>query len=54
MQEALKGIFQNKIKHIKEKSDLLKNALVNVKKGKKLYEKRLNKIAEMQQKSFTE
>ena len=35
MQEALKDIFKNKIKLIKKKkSDILKNALVNVKKRK--------------------
>ena len=34
MQEALKDIFENKIKLIKKKSDILKNALVNVKKRK--------------------
>ena len=35
----LKDIFKNKIKLIKKKSDLLKNALVNVQKRKKLFEK---------------
>ena len=30
MQEALEDIFENNIKYIKKKSDLLKNALVNV------------------------
>ena len=34
IQEALKDIFENKIKLIKKKSDILQNALVNVKKGK--------------------
>ena len=29
-----KDIFKNKIKHIKKKADLLKHALVNVKKRK--------------------
>ena len=32
LQKILKDIFKNKIKHIKKKADLLKNALVNVKK----------------------
>ena len=32
----------------KKKSDILKNALVNVKKGKRLSEKELKKIAKMQ------
>ena len=32
MQKILKNIFKNKIKHIKKKADLLKNALVHKKK----------------------
>ena len=32
IQKILKDIFKNKIKHIKKKANLLKNALVNVKK----------------------
>ena len=32
IQKIMKDIFKNKIKHIKKKSDLLKNAHVNVKK----------------------
>ena len=32
MQDVLRDIFENKIKYIKRKSDLLKNALVNVQK----------------------
>ena len=32
IQKILKDIFKNKIQHIKKKTDLLKNALVNVKK----------------------
>ena len=39
MQEALKDIFKNKVKLIKKKSDILKNALVNAQKRKKLFEK---------------
>ena len=39
MQKALKDVFENKINYIKKKSDLLKNALVNVQKRKKLFEK---------------
>ena len=42
MQEALNDIFKNKIKLIKNKSDILKNALVNVKKGKRLSENSKN------------
>ena len=34
IQNRVKDIFKNKIKHIKKKDDLLKNALVNVKKRK--------------------
>ena len=39
IQEALKDIFKNKVKLIKKKSDILKNALVNAQKRKKLFEK---------------
>ena len=46
MQEVLKDIFKNKL--IKKKSDILKNALVNVKKRKRLSQKGLKKIAKMQ------
>ena len=48
IQEALKYIFESKIKLFKKKSDLLKNALVNVQKRKKLFKKGLKKIAKMQ------
>ena len=34
IQKIVKDVFKNKIKHIKKKDDLLKNALVNVKKRK--------------------
>ena len=51
IQETLKNIFKNKIKHIKKS---LKNALVNVKKRKRLSEKGLNKIAKMQNLSQNE
>ena len=37
VQKILKDIFKNKIKNIKKKDDLLKNALVNVQKRKKLF-----------------
>ena len=37
MQEALRDIFGSKNKHFKKKDDLLKNALVNVQKRKKLF-----------------
>ena len=43
----MKGIFNNKIKCIKKRSDLLKNVLVNVKKRKELFEKGLKKIAKI-------
>ena len=51
IQETLKNIFKNKIKHIKKS---LKNALVNVKRRKRLSEKGLNKIAKMQNLSQNE
>ena len=51
IQETLKNIFKNKIKHIKKS---LKNALINVKKRKRLSENRLNKIAKMQNLSQNE
>ena len=51
IQETLKNIFKNKIKHIKKS---LKNAFVNVKKRKRLSEKGLNKIAKMQNLSQNE
>ena len=51
IQETLKNIFKNKIKHIKKS---LKNALVNIKKRKRLSEKGLNKIAKMQNLSQNE
>ena len=37
MQEALRNIFGSKIEHFKKKDYLLKNALVNVQKRKKLF-----------------
>ena len=51
----MKDIFKNKkIKNIKKKDDLLKNALVNVQKRKRLFEKGLKKIAKMQNLSQNE
>ena len=50
----LKLIQVYKIKYIKKKSDLLKNALVNVQKRKELFEKGLKKIAKMQNLSQNE
>ena len=47
MQEPLKDILKNKIKYIRKKDDLLKDALVNVQKGKRLFEKGLKKIAKI-------
>ena len=47
IQKILKDVFKNKIKYIKKKVDLLKNALVNVQKRKRLFEKELKKIAKM-------
>ena len=43
MQEALKDIFKSKINLIKKKSNILKNALVNVQNRKRLFEKALKK-----------
>ena len=54
MQEALKDIFENKIKLIKKKSDILKNALVNVKKRKRLSEKGLKKMQNLSQNEFNQ
>ena len=48
MQEPLRTIFGSKIKQFKKKDGLLKNALVNVQKRKKLFKKGLKKIAKMQ------
>ena len=48
MQEPLRNIFGSKIKQFKKKDGLLKNALVNVQKRKKLFKKGLKKIAKMQ------
>ena len=54
MQEALKNIFESKIKNFKKKSDLLKNAFINIKNRKRLSEKGLKKIAKMQNLSQNE
>ena len=57
MQEALKVIFKKNINLIENKSDILKNALVNKQKRKRLFEKGLKKIAKMQnlsQKEFNQ
>ena len=43
IQETLKDIFKNKIKYIKKKDELLKNALVNAQKRKTLFKKGLKK-----------
>ena len=48
IQKIFKDIFKTKIKHIKKKADLLKNALVNVKERERLFQKGLEKIAKMQ------
>ena len=50
-QEALKVIFKKKIKFIKKKSDILKNAFANIQKRKRVFEKGLKKIKNA--KSFT-
>ena len=43
IQETLKDIFKNKIKYIKKKDELLKNAFVNAQKRKTLFKKGLKK-----------
>ena len=48
IQNIVKNIFQNKIKYIEKKANLLRNTLANVKKRKGLFEKGLKKIAKMQ------
>ena len=48
IQNIVKNIFQNKIKHIIKKANLLKTTLAHVKTRKGLFEKRLKKIAKMQ------
>ena len=52
MQNIVKNIFQNKIKQIKKNANLLQNTLV--KKRNRLFEKRLKKIAKMQNLSQNE
>ena len=53
IQNILKNILQNKIKHIEKKTNLLRNTLAHVKK-KRLFEKGLKKIAKMQNLSQNE
>ena len=50
----LKDIFKNKMKYIKKKDDLPKDALANVQKRKRLFEKGLKKTAKMQNLSQNE
>ena len=47
IQNILKNVSKNKIKHIEKKADLLRNTLAHVKKRKRLFEKALKKIAKM-------
>ena len=54
IQNIVRNIFQNKIKKIKKNTSLLQNAFANVKKRKRLFEKRLKKIAKMQNLSKNE
>ena len=51
---SIEGYIKKNIKLIKKKSDILKNALVNVQKRKRLFEKGLKKIAKMQNLSQNE
>ena len=48
IQNIVKNILQNKIKQIKKNTNLLQNILAQVKKRMRLFEKRLKKIAKMQ------
>ena len=48
IQKILKDIFKTKINYIKRKDNLMKSALVNAKKTKRLFEKGFKKIAKMQ------
>ena len=50
----MRDIFNTKIKTFKKKDDSLKNALVNVRNRKRLFEKGLKKIAKMQNLSQNE
>ena len=52
IQNVVKNILQNKIKQIKKNTNLLQNTLV--KKRNRLFEKRLKKIAKMQNLSQNE
>ena len=54
IQNIVKNIFQNKIKHIKKGANLLQNTLAHGKKRKRLFEKGLKKIAKMQNLSQNE
>ena len=47
IQNIVKDILQNKIKHIEKNTNLLQNILTRVKKGKRLFEKGLKKIAKI-------
>ena len=52
IQNIVRNIFQNNIKQIKKKISLLQNTLAHAKKRKRLFEKRLKKIAKNAE-SFT-
>ena len=47
IQNIVKDILQNKIKQIEKNTNLLQNILTRVKKGKRLFEKGLKKIAKI-------
>ena len=53
IQEILKDIFKKNIKHVIEKADLLKNALVHVKKKKEIIWKRIKENSKSAE-SFTQ
>ena len=54
IRNIVRNIFQNKIKYIEKKANLLRNTLAFVKKRKRLFEKRSEKIAKMQNLSQNE
>ena len=54
IQNIIKIILKNKIKQIKNNTNLIRNILTQVKKRKRLFEKGLKKIAKMQNLSQNE
>ena len=54
IQNIVNNIYQNKIKYIEKKANLLRNTLAHVKKRERLFKKGLKKIAKMQNLSQNE